>query len=376
MPEKVAPSEDLPRKVYVELTADCDQACVMCPRHSWSAPGGAMSEATFATLLAQLKASPSIATVNFSGYGEPTGHPRFHRCLREAKDAGLAVEVVTNGSGLDAESVERLIDLPLDKLIVSIDGIAPGASEMLHAGSFDRVSESLRKLYHRRLTRREDRPVVAIEFVATKRNVHELPTLVSLARALGVSEVLVSHLIPPTPELAEDVLYDRCNIVSRRRPVSPWSPRVDLPQIDPDSPAADAVDHLRRAGTHLTVNGQDVAGAGPACRFVLEGRFAVCWDGEVSPCLSLMHTHSYVYRGQRREVRAYHLGNIRQTPLATLWDGEEYRDFRDRVRRFAFSPCIDCGGCDLRADNEADCLGGTFPRCGECLWAAGLIQCP
>jgi len=335
-----------------------------------------MSAETFALLLVQLKASPSIATVNFSGYGEPTGHPRFYQCVGEAKAAGLTVEVVTNGIGLDEGAVERLIDLQLDKLVVSIDGIAPGASEALHAGPFDRVAESLRKLYHRRLARRADRPVVAVEFVATKRNVHELPTLVSLSRVLGVSEVLVSHLIPPTPELAEQVLYERCNTVSRRRPVSPWSPRVDLPQIDPDSAAAAVGDRLRRGGIHLRVNGRDVAGAGPACRFVLEGRFAVCWDGEVSPCLSLMRSHSYVYRGKTKRIRAYHLGNIREAPLAELWDGEEYRDFRDRVRQFAFSPCIDCGGCDLRDDNERDCLDDTFPRCGECLWAAGLIQCP
>lgn len=37
---------------------------------------------------------------------------------------------------------------------------------------------------------------------------------------------------------------------------------------------------------------------------------------------------------------------------------------------------IDCGGCDLRESNEEDCFGDESPRCGECLWAAGLVQCP
>ena len=59
-----------------------------------------------------------------------------------------------------------------------------------------------------------------------------------------------------------------------------------------------------------------------------------------------------------------------------IWADAAFRAFRGRVRRFDFAPCIDCGGCDLRESNEEDCIGDEFPRCGECLWAAGLVQCP
>lgn len=37
---------------------------------------------------------------------------------------------------------------------------------------------------------------------------------------------------------------------------------------------------------------------------------------------------------------------------------------------------LDGSGCELRETNEADCYGNPFPTCGECLWAAGLVQCP
>jgi len=67
---------------------------------------------------------------------------------------------------------------------------------------------------------------------------------------------------------------------------------------------------------------------------------------------------------------------VNEQSLAEIWNDAEYRSFRDRVRRFEFSPCIDCGGCDLRESNESDCFGDAFPRCGECLWAHGLVQCP
>lgn len=44
--------------------------------------------------------------------------------------------------------------------------------------------------------------------------------------------------------------------------------------------------------------------------------------------------------------------------------------------RFDFSPCTDCGGCDLADSNQEDCIGNSFPVCGDCLWAKGVIQCP
>lgn len=151
---------------------------------------------------------------------------------------------------------------------------------------------------------------------------------------------------------------------------------MDLPLLDADSEATAVVERLRRASTPLRVNGVDVGGAGPRCRFVTEGRFAIGWDGSISPCLSLLHTHTYYFRGKARRVRCCHVGNVHDAPLGAVWAQRRYRAFRARVRRFAFSPCIDCGGCQLRDTNETDCTGDECPRCGECLYAAGLVQCP
>ena len=107
-----------------------------------------------------------------------------------------------------------------------------------------------------------------------------------------------------------------------------------------------------------------------------KGRLAIDPAGQVSPCLPLLHDYSYFFRGERHAVRPFHLGNIGQVPLGEIWNSRRYRAFRQRLRAFDFSPCIDCGGCDLRATNEDDCFGSGFPSCGDCLWAAGFIQCP
>lgn len=371
------PSADTsPRKAYLELTTGCNLSCRMCIRGSWDSRGGTMSPETFRAVLDQLRDLPGPPVINFSGYGEPMMHPLFLRFVAEAKEAGLFVEVVTNGTLLDEATAGRLIDLELDRIIVSVDGVTAASSLMLHARPFREVKAALRTLHHLRLSRKAIRPDVGILFVATKRNIHELPELASLSYVLGFSGILVTNVIPHTAELAEDTLYERPGTAPRAGRPSAASPCVDLPLMDARSPASAVIERLRSTGTYLRNRGADFVGAGPRCRFVTEGRFAVRWDGSVSPCLSLLHSHGYYFRGKPRRVRCYHVGNVHDAPVEAIWTGEEYSAFRDRVRRFDFSPCIDCGGCDLRETNEEDCTAGPFPRCGECLWAAGLVQCP
>jgi hypothetical protein len=136
------------------------------------------------------------------------------------------------------------------------------------------------------------------------------------------------------------------------------------------------IDELAVRGSDVSVNGAAISGGAMSCRFVEEGRLAIDSQGNVSPCLPLLHAYSYYYRNERHAVRPYHLGNITPTPLPDIWESAIYRAFRERVRKFEFAPCIDCGGCELRENNVEDCFGSGFPSCGECLWAAGYIQCP
>jgi hypothetical protein len=103
---------------------------------------------------------------------------------------------------------------------------------------------------------------------------------------------------------------------------------------------------------------------------------AVRSDGAVSPCVELLHSHRVYVVGREKQVRRYEIGRLERETLAEIWGGEEYRAFRERVSKFDFSPCLQCGGCDMVESNEEDCGGSPFPTCGDCLWARGVILCP
>jgi len=378
VPEGVSlvPRDMPPQKLYVELTAECNLDCAMCIRHASDEPGGRMTVGTFDAILDQIGSLPVLPSLNFSGFGEPMAHPLFYQLLARAKNAGCAVEAVTNGTLLTRQAAEWLIELGLDRLVVSVDGITPSASQRLHASSFPQIAASLKTLSRLKGSRHVAHPEVGLEFVATKRNVAELPEIKRLAPLLGFTHILVTNLVPHTPEMAGETLYERWTTAAPSHGASLWDPCVDLPPMDASSEATAAVERLRLAGTALRLNGAEIAGGRPRCRFVTEGRLAIAWDGSVSPCLPLLRSCTYYFRGRAKRIRRYVVGNVNETPLRQLWDGAEYRAFRERVRQFEFAPCLSCGGCELRDSNEEDCVSSEFPRCGECLWAAGLCQCP
>lgn len=402
------PADVPPHKVYLELTTECNLDCRMCIRHSWATPGGSMSPATFNRAIAGLvelgrrglsprdgeppndiapidacgrgedaasTAHAASTAVNFSGYGEPMSHPLFWDFLAQAKQAGLWAELVTNGTLLNAAAADLLVELRADRVIVSVDSL-DAASDALHPGSLAELAPRLRTLKDRKAHANSARPDLWLEFVATRSNIHELPALRKLSVSLGFSAILVTNLAPHTPELGEQVLYDHWSTTTRRIAPSPYSPVVDLPQMDAAPSVSAAVDRLRHVGTHLRVNGADVHAAGPRCPFVTRGRFAIRHDGLVSPCLPLLHDHTVYFRSRAKRVQAFHVGDVTSTGLVDIWNSPAFRQLRRRVLAFEFSPCTDCSGCDLRESNRDDCSDGPAPRCGECLWAAGLLQCP
>ena len=142
--------------------------------------------------------------------------------------------MVTNGISLGADTAKKLIDLGLDKLIVSMDGAGPNGDDTFHGDSITRVQANLRGLQCMKLVREAALPEVGLELVATRDNLHELPALRRLCPELGVSSILVTNLIPYTAELTDRTLYRDWTTTRRDPDPTPWNPTIELPRMDAD----------------------------------------------------------------------------------------------------------------------------------------------
>jgi MoaA/NifB/PqqE/SkfB family radical SAM enzyme len=192
---------------------------------------------------------------------------------------------------------------------------------------------------------------------------------------LGATRLLVSNVLPYTPEMQAEVLY--ADVLSDITYLSSvWLPQVSLPKMDTNSIAGRVLNQAMGQGWNVSFAGHNLGAASDHCPFIESGSTSIGWDGSLSPCLPLLHSHVGFLDKRRRFVRPYVIGNVAEHSLKDLWLSPEYVAFREKVHAFDFAPCAFCGGCELSYTNEEDCFGNTFPTCGGCLWAQGVIQCP
>ncbi|MFN8465246.1 MAG: radical SAM protein [Caldilineaceae bacterium] len=368
-------------KLYVEITTACNLDCIMCIRRAWHEPIGTMPRATFAALIDQLAALPAPPTIHLSGYGEPMSHRHFLDFVRMAKGIGAKVEATTNGTLLDEKMANALLDLDLDRLVVSLDGASPARFEEIRArASYQQVINNLFTLKRLRMQRtgraggRHANPQLAIAFVAMRENVADMDKLPRLANQLGAWEILISNLVPHTAELEQEILYSRSLTACAYR-ASRWVPALSLPKLDFNADTAGPIQGVFNTTASVSMAGASLSARNDYCRFAQEGYAALRWDGEVSPCLSLLHDHPEYIRGRRKDVTHHSFGNINQRPLDEIWNSQSFATFREELRTFHFSPCTTCGGCERFPYNFEDCTGNGFPTCGGCLWAQGFVQC-
>jgi MoaA/NifB/PqqE/SkfB family radical SAM enzyme len=364
-------------KVYIEPTNACNLECRTCIRNIWDEPVGQMSSKTFDRIIEGLKAFSPKPTAFFGGFGEPLFHPGIVDMVARVKALGAPVELITNGTLLTQEMSGRLIEAGLDMLWVSLDGATPESYADVRLGAaLPEVLANLKRFRDLRMEAQLLKPEIGIVFVAMKRNIHDLPSLLQIGSRLDATRFLVTNVLPYTEELREEILYSRALMDMIYQPPL-QVPHVKLPKIDVDQIARKSLyNALRSEGLSVSVGDSILGEESDRCPFITSGATAISWEGNLSPCLPLMHSYFSFLDDRRRASRRHVIGNVVERSLRDFWNMPEYMALRERVQAFTFSHCVFCAGCELSLANEEDCRGNTFPTCGGCLWAQGVIQCP
>jgi len=268
------------------------------------------------------------------------------------------------------------VRIGLDRIWVSIDGATPESyADVRLWDALPQVLDDLGALRDLRLASLSALPRLGIAFVAMKRNIADLPEVIRLGQRLGADRFSVSNVLAHTPEMREQVLYAG-SIDTEEPDPSPWAPDVSLPRMDIDARTLGQLVRAQadRRGRASSVRQGD--GRANACPFAEKGSVSVRWDGAISPCLPLLHTHRSFLDFRPRTNHAYAVGNVNHRGLLDAWNDDTYVALRERLLAFDVAPCTVCNSCDMADENLEDCFGRDAPACGGCLWAQGFIQCP
>jgi len=188
-----APSREVDALI-VEVTPRCNHDCLHC-YNVWknAAPypfEGELGTAELSALLDRVLDETGVNEVTLTG-GEPLLRPDIVQLVEHLNARGAAVDLITNGTLLDAAMIDRLTpdlvgswELPLLSSEAAIHDELSG-----HAGAFDKVTLAIAELKLRQ------QPVVAV-FVATQLNLPTLRETAELAFALGVDALMFNRFNP------------------------------------------------------------------------------------------------------------------------------------------------------------------------------------
>ena len=359
-------------KIYIEPTNTCNLNCSTCIRNIWDEPDSFMSKVTFVNILKHINEISPIPSVFFGGYGEPLNHPDIFEMINKLKNNNIKVELITNGILLTKKVAELLIDIGLDRIWVSIDGSTPENYLDIRLGSnLPLILSHLKTLQRLKDIKKSVSPGLGVAFVALKRNIYELPKVMDIAVDIGADEFSISNVLPYTPELNRQILYE--NFIGSSNFMQNNSNSI-IPPMEIDTATLDLINNKTKKFSGKNCSDASLNYNIEKCPFIDKKSTSIRSDGSLSPCLPLMHRHKIFIENNYRIIEPYTVGNINQKTLLQVWNDFNYIEHRKCIADFDFF-CSSCTACFYDDFNNFDCFSNGSV-CGGCLWAMGLIRCP
>lgn len=295
-----------PRTLYVETTNLCNLRCIMCQRSHGAADwirqnGGYMSREIFDRIEPSF---PFAEWVYLGGFGETLLHKDFIWMLERIKEKGPKVIIFTNGIELSKDLARRIVEAQLDEMEVSIDGATPDTYRRIRGRDLDQLLVNLRTLIEIKQSCGSTLPHLTLQLVAMRDNVHEVPALVELAAAIGVTDVSIANMAVHADHLREQSLYLNQEAAARH--------------------FALAERRAHELGIALAL--PSLAETTNDCTRFFDTLY-IAWDGRVTSC----------------DLDRHLVGDLRNETIEEIWNGSKLRKLREEYFRHGIaSVCPNC----------------------------------
>lgn len=190
-----------PQLLNIALTDMCNLGCRHCPRtYDDSIELDQLDPERVKDIIDEV--SPHTAQIQISaGLGEPLLYRGVFDIIAYAKEQNMRVRMMTNATVLDEDKANRLLDLDIDHLAVSLDGATAETYEKIRVGAdFESVISNVDRFCTLRDERGSAVQTQLSPVLFIGENLEELPRFIELAAEIGVHKVGFNDLIP-SPEM-------------------------------------------------------------------------------------------------------------------------------------------------------------------------------
>ena len=182
------------KALQIEVTSRCNASCQYCPRtvlhDRWLSRD--MDMALFSRIMDGI--GKGLSLVYLQGWGEPLMSPNMAEMIRLVKErSGAEVGLTTNGTLLEEEMTEQLLDAGLDIVGVSFAGAEAETHNELRRGcDFDLVVKNTAE-FVRKKGPSGGRVRTIASYTMTRQNVQEIPRFVELCDRIGIMDILLDN---------------------------------------------------------------------------------------------------------------------------------------------------------------------------------------
>ena len=327
--------------IVIETTRRCNLRCIHCAVSEENSLGAYeafdLPIHLFRKLLPMLQEFKPL--VQLSGHGETFLHPNFMEMLEEVTRAGCKVTFQTNGTILTPRIVDDIVRMGVESIVISIDGASPEVFEKIRRrASLNKIVDNIRLINETKKRLNQERPHLGVEFVAMRRNIHELPAVIQMAGELQVTNFQVAELVEYNMTRGESLTNDPVMaewVLKAELEARKWGINLRLPanipgrQVVASGSAGPALDEHFLCKIELAnerVNAETYKGFRKTCKEPWDRMF-VQYTGEVRPCCVINESY----------------GDLSSQTFDEVWSGPKYVSLRESL--LSDQPLAACARC-------------------------------
>lgn len=325
-----------PFHVVVDVTRRCNLRCIGCRFHSSLAQRPSAGDQNvidmpfdlFDSLCGELKEMKTTALF-LMGEGEPFLYDHILDAVYTAKRAGFRTTIITNGTLLDRDRIQSLMDLGLDGLQVTLWSGCGEGYEQQYPGTdpdnFKKVVDGLKLVHTLKSEQKKKFPLVTLHHPINRHNFQNIDAIVNLALEAGCNAISFS------PFLSANVTLDSYLL----SPGQEKSLFIYLRRLEKRIKSLPLAHNIGRVLLRYK-SGRIPGHLSPCYIGWIHTRVKV--DGTVIPC----------------GFCDISMGNLRERSFRKIWNDSPYRDFRRQFLtrdELQFLNRCNCEFCCYTQDN-------------------------